>query len=99
MPCEMKVSDDPHRQHGLKTRATIAPSRAAVALVIGVFILVFVLLTIARAADVVPSPSAHPQHWSFIPPQRPAVPQVQNKSWPRNAIDNFVLHRLEQEKL
>ena len=37
--------------------------------------------------------------WSFVPPQRPAVPQVQDDMWPRNEIDNFVLARLQHEKL
>src|SRR5205823_13531868 len=35
--------------------------------------------------------------WAFIPPVRPKLPKVQNKAWPRNAIDYFVLERLEQE--
>ncbi len=34
-------------------------------------------------------------HWSLIPPTRPAVPPVQNKAWPRNPIDEFVLAKLE----
>ncbi len=34
-------------------------------------------------------------HWSLIPPTRPAVPTVQDKSWPRNPIDEFILARLE----
>ncbi len=38
-------------------------------------------------------------HWAFRPPIRPAVPVVKNKQWPRDPIDNFVLARLEQEKL
>lgn len=38
-------------------------------------------------------------HWSFIPPERPPVPRVQNTKWVRNSIDQFVLARLEQEKL
>jgi hypothetical protein len=38
-------------------------------------------------------------HWSFVVPERPALPTVKNKSWPRNAIDYFVLARLEQEGL
>ena len=33
--------------------------------------------------------------WSFQPVQDPAVPQVQNAAWPRNAVDNFILARLE----
>ena len=38
-------------------------------------------------------------HWAYVPPQRPAVPEVKNKRWPRNAIDAFVLARLEREHL
>jgi hypothetical protein len=34
-------------------------------------------------------------HWSFIPPTRPTVPAVKDKSWVRNPIDNFVLAKLE----
>ncbi len=33
--------------------------------------------------------------WSFQPVVRPAVPEVQNKSWVRNPIDAFVLAKLE----
>jgi len=39
------------------------------------------------------------KHWAYIPPKRPAVPKVVNASWPKNAIDNFVLAHLEREKL
>ena len=39
------------------------------------------------------------QHWAFIAPVRPAVPKVKNTKWPKNAIDNFVLARLEAEGL
>ncbi|MCI0422381.1 MAG: DUF1549 domain-containing protein, partial [Acidobacteria bacterium] len=38
-------------------------------------------------------------HWSFIPPRRPELPRVKNKTWPRNPIDTLVLHRLEREGL
>ncbi|MBK5292613.1 MAG: DUF1553 domain-containing protein [Acidobacteriia bacterium] len=38
-------------------------------------------------------------HWSYTPPQRPALPVVKRKSWPRNPIDHFILARLEQENL
>jgi hypothetical protein len=37
--------------------------------------------------------------WSFVPPKRPPVPEVKDKAWPRNALDNFVLARLESEGL
>src|SRR5262245_11120794 len=33
--------------------------------------------------------------WSFQPVVQPAVPVVKNQDWPRNAIDRFVLARLE----
>jgi hypothetical protein len=36
-------------------------------------------------------------HWSFIAPRRRALPDVQNRTWPRNEIDYFILKRLEQE--
>jgi hypothetical protein len=39
------------------------------------------------------------QHWAFIAPERPPLPCVKNKAWPRNPIDYFVLARLEQEGL
>ncbi|MGH9799548.1 MAG: DUF1549 domain-containing protein, partial [Blastocatellia bacterium] len=35
------------------------------------------------------------QHWSFVTPTRPALPTVKNAAWPKNAIDYFVLARLE----
>src|SRR5437773_4661895 len=38
-------------------------------------------------------------HWSFIPPERPPLPEVAGKNWPRNGIDNFVLERLEKAGL
>lgn len=38
-------------------------------------------------------------HWAYIPPKRPELPKVQNPSWLRNPIDNFILARLEKEKL
>jgi hypothetical protein len=34
-------------------------------------------------------------HWSFIKPERPALPQVKNAPWVRTPIDRFVLARLE----
>jgi hypothetical protein len=38
-------------------------------------------------------------HWAFKAPVRPAVPAVKEKERARNPIDNFVLARLEKEKL
>ena len=38
-------------------------------------------------------------HWAFSPPVQAAPPQVKQTEWPRNAIDNFILARLEAENL
>ncbi len=39
------------------------------------------------------------QHWSFVPPREPPIPQVQAAARVRNPIDAFVLARLEAEGL
>ena len=36
-------------------------------------------------------------HWAFVRPRRLSLPEVVDKSWPRNPIDFFVLGRLEME--
>jgi mono/diheme cytochrome c family protein len=41
--------------------------------------------------------AAWQQHWSFIVPTAPELPRVQDGKWARNAIDAFVLSRLESE--
>jgi len=38
-------------------------------------------------------------HWSFQPPKHETPPPVNAKSWVKNPIDNFVLARLEKEKV
>ncbi len=39
------------------------------------------------------------KHWAFQRPKVPAIPQVKQADWPRNAIDSFILAKLEQEGL
>lgn len=39
------------------------------------------------------------EHWSFVPPKQVKLPKVLDRAWPRNAIDHFVLARLEKEGL
>ncbi|MBI3822810.1 MAG: DUF1553 domain-containing protein [Planctomycetes bacterium] len=39
------------------------------------------------------------KHWAFLAPERPALPSVKNKAWPRNPIDHFVLAKLERNGL
>jgi hypothetical protein len=38
-------------------------------------------------------------HWSFITPKRAPLPAVNNRAWPKNPIDFFVLDRIEREGL
>ena len=38
-------------------------------------------------------------HWAFQPLRNPAPPEVKNKSWVRNPIDQFVLNKLEAKGL
>ena len=38
-------------------------------------------------------------HWSFIQPEKPELPSVQETAWVQNPIDRFVLARLEKENL
>ncbi len=35
------------------------------------------------------------QHWAFVAPRQATVPKVKRGDWPKNAIDYFVLSRLE----
>src|SRR5688572_6064095 len=55
-------------------------------------ICVLASLTVASGA-----PGDASKHWAFVKPVRPALPQLRNTQWPRNAIDHFVLARLEKE--
>jgi mono/diheme cytochrome c family protein len=38
-------------------------------------------------------------HWAFVKPERPPLPKVGMKSWPKNALDRFVLAKLEKNGL
>jgi len=37
------------------------------------------------------------KHWSYDPPQRPAVPAAKNAAWIKNPIDAFIAAKLESE--
>jgi mono/diheme cytochrome c family protein len=45
------------------------------------------------------APGKHLKHWSYVKPAQPALPEVKNTAWSRNAIDRFVLAKLEKEGL
>lgn len=42
---------------------------------------------------------ARATHWAYVQPKRPSLPNIQEKTWPRNPIDHFILARLEKENL
>ena len=37
------------------------------------------------------------KHWALVPPEKRKIPEVNNKSWPNNFIDYFVLEKMEQK--
>ncbi len=39
------------------------------------------------------------EHWSFIPPEQPAIPQHAFEDWAINPIDAFIAQKLEQHRL
>lgn len=39
------------------------------------------------------------EHWAFVKPERHTPPTVSNPAWCRNPIDQFILGRLDSEKL
>src|SRR4051812_34544082 len=39
------------------------------------------------------------EHWSLLPPTKPAVPRVSDKKWVRDPLDAFILARQEREGL
>ena len=43
--------------------------------------------------------AAASSHWAFRPVGRPAIPPVKNSAWIKNAIDAFVLARLDQQEI
>jgi hypothetical protein len=43
--------------------------------------------------------AAYEPYWAYVPPTRPAVPQVQHNMQVRTPIDAFVLQKLEQKRI
>jgi hypothetical protein len=39
------------------------------------------------------------KHWAYVAPVSPPLPAVRDSSWPVNALDRFVLARLEKESI
>ncbi|MFN4261301.1 MAG: PSD1 and planctomycete cytochrome C domain-containing protein [Gemmataceae bacterium] len=51
------------------------------------------------AATDAPPVDAGRRHWAFQPIRNPPVPAVRDKSWPRTAVDHFILAQLEAQGL
>lgn len=43
--------------------------------------------------------AAWAEHWAYVAPERPAVPEVKHRKWPRGEVDRFVLAELEARGL
>ena len=43
--------------------------------------------------------AAYAKHWAYVPPVRAELPTVKNVAWAKNAIDRFILARLEKDGL
>jgi hypothetical protein len=63
-------------------------------------VLIVLLLLVSSAESETRNPKLKAQdHWAFKSPVRPPVPKTENKSWPQNTVDHFILSRLEREGL
>lgn len=43
--------------------------------------------------------AVYEEHWAFVPPERPEVPELDSDDWSRHAIDRFVLRTLREHGL
>ncbi len=41
--------------------------------------------------------SEAPEHWAFVSPVRPRLPEVKNRAWIKNPVDRFIFARLEKD--
>ena len=72
------------------------PTFCRVGFAFGSLVVLGVVSANALAADADP---AEQQHWAYRPIVRPQVPQAGGDGWARNAVDLFVLRRLDALKL
>ena len=73
----------------LGLRLLLNGTRARIAFALGV-------IALAGAAPEEPRWSAkQKRHWAYVPPSRPAIPEVKNRGWVRNPIDGFILSAME----
>ncbi len=43
--------------------------------------------------------ASYDEHWAFLPPERPEVPEVSDPDWVQNPIDRFVMARLDRQSM
>ena len=43
--------------------------------------------------------AAYEKHWAFVTPKKGKIPEVKEKNWPKNEIDNFILEKIEERGL
>ncbi|MEM9328836.1 MAG: PSD1 and planctomycete cytochrome C domain-containing protein [Bacteroidota bacterium] len=43
--------------------------------------------------------AVYEKHWSYLPPEKSALPEVDDEEWVRNDIDQYVLHAMESAGL
>ncbi|MEY4134392.1 MAG: hypothetical protein RL386_742, partial [Bacteroidota bacterium] len=54
---------------------------------------------IARLGKWIEQGAVYKPHWAFVPPVKRALPKVQDRDWPKNEIDYFVLAKMEAQGL
>lgn len=57
---------------------------------------------IARLRQWIKDGATYSQHWSYVVPQRPSIPELTDpaaQAWIKNPIDHFIWQRLRQENL
>jgi Protein of unknown function (DUF1553)/Protein of unknown function (DUF1549)/Planctomycete cytochrome C len=43
--------------------------------------------------------AVYSEHWAFVPPERPPLPNLENAAWAKSPVDRFVLAKIEQQHL
>ncbi len=59
----------------------------------------FATIILSQISDAADTNLHATNHWAFKSPVYPKIPGTKNKNWVRNPIDNFILEKLEREKL
>ena len=54
---------------------------------------------VALLTDWVRQGAPYANHWSYVKPVRPPLPETREQAWARNPVDAFILARLEREGL